>query len=293
MDALDWVSDDGYEILGHRIVVRCTSAQFAADVRRLLRSFPVASINGAAPDLTLSFIVAAGSRSRTVRPFHFAFCNYAQVGRTVDYWQLFTILERQLSKYLGEEVRDFFLLHAGAVAKRGAGIVFPGPSGSGKSSLTLALLRKGYRYLSDEMAVVDPVTAQLQPYPKPLAIKDRSIFPDIVDRNDLWYGAEAGDAASTSVWYVQAEDVFPDAMGRCVPVRFIIFPTYKTGANPGLRLVGPEETARKLLQNSANFARLRTNGLALMAKLVDEAECYELACGDLEETAELIDQLVR
>ena len=107
-------------MLGRKVLVRSTSEDFAAQVRGLLRSFPGASGGGVPPpagnasaDVTLSFIVAPPSRSRSIRPFHFAYFDYHQAGRTTSYWQLFRHLEFSLDKFLAEEVRDRYLLQAG------------------------------------------------------------------------------------------------------------------------------------------------------------------------------------
>ncbi len=48
------------------------------------------------------------------------------------------------------------LLHAGAVALEGAGLVFPAASGTGKSTLVRELLLAGFEPLGDDMAAVRP-----------------------------------------------------------------------------------------------------------------------------------------
>lgn len=47
------------------------------------------------------------------------------------------------------------LVHAGAIAKNGEGILITGPSGSGKSTSCLSLLRAGYQYLGDDYVWVE------------------------------------------------------------------------------------------------------------------------------------------
>jgi len=50
------------------------------------------------------------------------------------------------------------LLHAGLVELEGVWILFAGDSGRGKSSLTLEVMRRGGRYLTDEFVVTDART---------------------------------------------------------------------------------------------------------------------------------------
>lgn len=51
--------------------------------------------------------------------------------------------------------RGLLPLHAGCVEIGGKAVAFAGPSGVGKSTLTAAFLRRGYRVLADDVTVVD------------------------------------------------------------------------------------------------------------------------------------------
>ena len=65
----------------------------------------------------------------------------------------------------------YVVLHAGGVALNGSGVIISGPSGAGKTTLTAALVRSGFGYLTDEALAIDPSTGLLHPYPKALSIK--------------------------------------------------------------------------------------------------------------------------
>lgn len=75
-------------------------------------------------------------------------------------------------------------VHAGAVAWRGVGIVLPGRSMAGKSTLVRALVEAGAEYYSDEYAVLDP-RGSLHPYPKPLSIRRRDGSNDRISPETL------------------------------------------------------------------------------------------------------------
>ena len=92
LEAQEWVSCDSYKLIGRRVVVRTTYAEFAVQVRRLFRSFLSLRGDGLFPDLLLSFCVPTTRRSHTLRPFHFVYRGYSEVGRTTRYWQLFRFL---------------------------------------------------------------------------------------------------------------------------------------------------------------------------------------------------------
>jgi hypothetical protein len=75
-------------------------------------------------------------------------------------------------RMLADHCDRFGVFHGAAVQARGTAFVFCGPSGSGKSSLSVAATRRGYHYYSDEFVVTDgfglwgwPRTPQFGPDP--------------------------------------------------------------------------------------------------------------------------------
>jgi hypothetical protein len=72
--------------------------------------------------------------------------------------------------HLATEAPIFTFVHAGVVEIDGCGIVIPGRSWSGKSTLVAELVRLGATYVSDEYAVLDP-SGLVHPFAKPLSIR--------------------------------------------------------------------------------------------------------------------------
>jgi hypothetical protein len=66
---------------------------------------------------------------------------------------------------------DYVVLHAAAVAEdqKGASLI-AGPSGHGKTSMTLELVNRGFRFLSDDYAPMDLATGNVSPYPRTVGI---------------------------------------------------------------------------------------------------------------------------
>jgi len=73
---------------------------------------------------------------------------------------------RHLELHVAAHAVNPVFLHAGAVAFGPAGFVFPGSSGTGKTTLVLDLVRAGATYYSDEYALID-AQGLLHPYPRP------------------------------------------------------------------------------------------------------------------------------
>ena len=66
-------------------------------------------------------------------------------------------------------------MHAAVFERDSSAVVLPGPSGVGKSTLCAALVARGWRLLSDEVAMIRPQDGLLQPYPRPISLKNESI----------------------------------------------------------------------------------------------------------------------
>jgi HprK-related kinase A len=289
LDALDWASQDWLDILGQRVLVQCTDVDFGARVKRLMRSFRTGG-NQAEPYLELSLVMAPPNRDPAIRRFHFVYRGGSRVGRTTHHWEVFRFLECQLDFLLADRVDQALLLHSGAVARGNTGVLLPGPSGSGKSSLSLALVQSGCRYFSDEIGVVDPDTSELLPFPKPVNIKNTSIFPDLAQRPDLWLGPD--NFQTPGVWYLHPEDLSPGSLGSQATVQYIIFPTYQSGQTSQLVPLDPGAALKELITNSINLPALGNRGFHGLASLARQARCFSLESGDLVESVELINRLI-
>lgn len=60
------------------------------------------------------------------------------------------------------------LMHAAGVADARGGYVFPAEGGTGKTTLSLALVKSGFRLLGDDLVLMEPATQTVYAYPRPL-----------------------------------------------------------------------------------------------------------------------------
>lgn len=296
LDALDWVSDFCYDLMGRRIRIRTTSHSAAKGLDGILRSFPRTVPVDESEDVVFSLVMAPPSPVAHVRPFHHFYRDDLRVGRTTHDWYIFRLLEWQTNLFLGENVDDYLLLHAGALSKNGKGMVLPAPSESGKTSLTMALTRHGYGYMSDEFGMLDASGSNklLHPFPKPFSIKNRTLFPELAAQEHLWLGPSADatpEQDEEPVWYIHPNDARSDAVGSPVPLKFVLFPKYSSSAEPSLTPIASGDAVRTLIENSVNFQQFGRVGLGAIVDLVKGAKCYSLAINGLERTVELVDEL--
>jgi hypothetical protein len=174
---------------------------------------------------------------------------------------------------------DYLLVHSGAVVTpSGEGLLLPGASGSGKTSLAAGLIRAGFGCLSDEAGVIDPVTARLHPYPRAITLKAGS-FSDFKALRPK----RLPSFASRAQWHLQPDDIRPGALAKPTQVGFVIFPSYD-GAKPTvLTQISPGETIVEMARNCLNLSRYRGRALLVFAEIVRAARCYRLAVGSVDE----------
>ena len=111
------------------------------------------------------------------------------------------------------KIRTHFLIHAGVVASKERGIIIVADSFLGKTTLVMALMRRGFRFLSDETAAIGRMDGRVYPFPRSLRIRRKSLeltgFSDVLantpqELERLTLDVEAlrpnslGEAAATS-----------------------------------------------------------------------------------------------
>ena len=69
------------------------------------------------------------------------------------------------------KVRSHFLAHAGVVSHHGEGVVIIADAEHGKTTLTLELVKRGFTFLSDEVAALGRRDHRVYPFPRSLRIR--------------------------------------------------------------------------------------------------------------------------
>lgn len=117
--------------------------------------------------------------------------------------------------------RGVQIFHAGLIARAGAGLLFPGESGTGKSTTSLASVVHGLEYLGDDFVGVERTEAN--------ALRGHSIYGtaclarDGLARFDEIrpHAIEDGFAGEEKPILFLAE-LFPDRLRRTVPIRAVV-----------------------------------------------------------------------
>lgn len=105
-----------------------------------------------------------------------------------------------------DAVGGSLMFHGAAVSHGGRGIILAGPAFAGKSTLVLALMERGCRFLSDDAAPVDRETGLLHPFPRAVGVRKGGETAAGLD------GSGEGRYELPHRWLVD-----PEAMGASLP----------------------------------------------------------------------------
>lgn len=182
------------------------------------------------------------------------------------------------------------LVHAGAVAGRGGGVLLPAASGAGKSTLVAALCLSGFRYLSDELAILDGESPAMLPFPRAICLKGGGwkALAESFDAPPLLLEARRADGER--VGYLSAPLV--SAPGSPVSVRYVLVPMRRGGASASLTPLSRAGTVVELVRQSLNLPRHGRKGVESLARIVEGAECYSLTYDGLPEAVDRVSDLV-
>jgi hypothetical protein len=127
---------------------------------------PAATLADSSSAAGLAYFIEADERSRR----YTAYIGSERLTATSELQHLLDTVQAHAHHNVAETAVENLFLHAGAVAWRGRGILFPGRSHSGKSTLVRALVAAGASYLSDEFAVLDE-NGLVHPFARPIWLR--------------------------------------------------------------------------------------------------------------------------
>ena len=170
------------------------------------------------------------------------------------------------------ESLDPFAVHSGVVRSGERLIALPAQSGNGKTTLTAALLQRGFEYLSDEALVLRDATTVL-PYPKPLALSPWS-------RETLGLGA------------AEVETLFtPEELGTSVgdggALTDVVLASYGA-AHPEMTQAPGSEGMAALIRLSFNHYKNPEKAFRTASQVASSVRVWRLSYTTPQEGAELL-----
>jgi len=150
--------------------------------------------------------------------------------------------------------------------------------------LCAALVHRGWRLLSDELALLDPATQAIVPLARPVSLKNASI--DLIRRfaPEAVLGETVHDTLKGSVAHMKPpQDAVRRSLEPAAP-RWIVMPRYEARAAAArLTPLARGQAFMQLADSAFNYHLHGRAGFELLADVVEGCECFELAYANLEE----------
>jgi hypothetical protein len=169
-------------------------------------------------------------------------------------------------------------VHAGLVARDGQGILFGGPGGSGKSSVSLGCLADGFDFLSDDYVGLEQ---------RAEGFVGHSVFCSIhLDEIDLRrFPALVPHALLPTLPgedkpLVLLSDLCDRGLARSAAIRAVTLPRVTGVPSPRLRPAKRAEALLRLAPSSLLLLPYAQTGLRALAALIEEVPVFWLELGD-------------
>ncbi len=200
-------------------------------------------------------------------------------------FSLLALLQRQ----------SLYAIHGAAVCKgEENGVLFVGYSDTGKSTMTMALVRRGWEYLSDDSIFVRRLeggTVEALPFRRDFGLDPDSdkYFPELV-------GHDSRQMTDIEKWRVDVNQLYPTlARERCIP-RVILFPEIVDVPVSSLQAIGQAD-ALVLLMRQCSFVdtdkEVASAQMKTLQSLVRQSVVYKLEAGrDLKDDPGTVEDLI-
>lgn len=205
--------------------------------------------------------------------------------------QAFPMFEWGLNWCVSSYANRYLIIHAAVVEKDGFAAVLPAPPGSGKSTLCAALVHRGWRLLSDELALLRIDDGQIIPLPRPVSLKNASIdiIRDYVP--DGVFSRKVRDTMKGTISHLKPPALSVSRANETACPGWVIFPKWEAGSSTRLEVLPQSRAFMRVAENAFNYSVLGHRGFETLARLIDTSLCYDFTYSVLDDAVETFSSL--
>lgn len=169
--------------------------------------------------------------------------------------------------------------HAAVLERGGAALLLAGPSGTGKTTLTLSLLQAGWRLVSDDAAPIDG-EGDVRPVLKPPGLKDPGLWARF---GHLWDDVAWLEPPLAAFLLPLAR--LPLWPGDRIRPRHLVFPRYDAGVAPTAERLSPAEA----LAEASRYVRVLDERALAALRRITAGGATRLSYGTTEDALTLLE----
>jgi len=185
---------------------------------------------------------------------------------------------------------DKLLFHAAVLGRAGKAVILPGETGTGKTTLTAVLIRQGWKFFSDELAVIDPERLVITPFPLPMTIKSGSVpliepfYPDLGRIKE--YQRPDGKIVR---YLAPPVESLADGSEEA-EIAAIIFPVLQNSGSPRLAKIEKITALRRLARTGSTQRELQSTDVRALITIMEDTPCYDMLYTDVQQVAPLLEK---
>lgn len=192
---------------------------------------------------------------------------------------------------VAQRAQQYLIVHAAVVERGGRALLLPGSPGVGKSTLCAGLVARGWRLFSDELVLLRTGDCEIDPFPRPVSLKNASIRVIKDFAPEAWIGPECHDTAKGTVAHLRPPRASLEAAETPAVPAWLVFPNFASGAAASLEGRSPASAFRELIDNAFNYTVQSADGFRGLAGLVQSCPPLELTYGNLDDACDRLEEL--
>ena len=153
------------------------------------------------------------------------------------------------------------------------------------------MVSRGWRLLSDEMALISLEDLRITPIPRPVGLKNESIAIMRSFCPDAAIGPSVTDTAKGTVAHMRpsTDSVRNNA---CALLNKIVFPSYSSGCDIELKAADKARALARITEQSFNAHILGLDGFKVLERVVSTCPAFDLSYSQLGDAIAHLDGLI-
>ena len=206
--------------------------------------------------------------------------------------QAFAMLEWGLNWCVAAHSHQYLIIHAAVIEREGKAAVLPAPPGAGKSTLCAGLVNRGWRLLSDELALFDMESNLLYGMCRPVNLKNASV--EVIRRfaPEAVMTVPVPDTTKGTVALMRPLTSSVERVDEPARPTWVVLPNYRADAPATLESHARAQTFMLIAEQSFNYDIHGARGFDAVGRLIGQSACYQLTYSQLDDAEQVFDKLL-